>query len=169
MSVAERLAELVKAMKQAGWKEREALKDELLALCRDHAVDDVSRADVVRRLEGARRDVNLEVRWEIDEVIEALTPEPEPEPEEPEAEEEVPEEPEDPNAPLRMSDLKEVYADPRGLVLYTDKAGARWFAAQPDPYTGQPMMAELPPHQIEQVKAQLKGSPYWTLGSGVVP
>lgn len=168
MSVAERLSALVQAMKQAGWKEREALKDELLAFCREQAVDDVSRADMVRRLEGARREVSLEVRWEIDEVLEALAPEPE----EPEAEgeaPEAPEEPEDPNAPLRMSDLKEVYADPRGLILYTDKPGKRWFVAQPDPYTGQPMMAELPPHQIDQVKAQLKGSPYWTLGSGVVP
>jgi hypothetical protein len=30
-------------------------------------------------------------------------------------------------------------------------------------------MMELPPGQIEQVKAQLRGSPYWRIGSGVAP
>jgi hypothetical protein len=64
-----------------------------------------------------------------------------------------------------MSDLREVYADPAGNVLYTDKSGKRWFLVQPDPRTGQPAMMELPPQQIEAVKAQLKGSPYWRIGA----
>ena len=143
-------------LQAAGWQERESVKDELLAYMRAHKTD-----ALVTHLEGARKSLPLELRWEIDEVIEAITPPPAPPPEE----EPKPEEKGD--GRLRMSDLKEVYADPRGLVLYTDKTGKRWFASQPDPYTGQPSLMEIPPTQIEQVKAQLRGSPYWRLGSGL--
>jgi hypothetical protein len=128
-----------------------------MQLARAHWSDTVER-----HLDGARKTLSLELRWEIDEVIEALQPEPEPEPEE--------EEEEGPNdGRLRMSDLNEVYSDPRGIALFTDKSGERWFLQQVDPYSGQPQMMELPPGQIEQVKAQLRGSPYWRIGSGVAP
>lgn len=156
-----RIDAIIERLRSVGWKEREALKDELLALAREHKSDTVER-----HLEQARKGLSLELRWEIDEVLEALQPEPEPEPEEEEApsEEDAP-----PDGQLRMSDLKEVYADPRGIALFTDKTGTRWFLQQVDPYTGQPMMAELGPGEVEQVKAKLRGSPYWRIGAGVAP
>lgn len=154
-----RMDAIIERLRSVGWKEREALKDELLALAREHKTDAVER-----HLEQARKGLSLELRWEIDEVLEALQPEPEPEPEE----EEEPE-PEAPPGQLRMSDLKEVYSDPRGIALFTDKTGTRWFLQQLDPYTGQPRMAELGPQEVEQVKVQLRGSPYWSIGSGVAP
>lgn len=157
-----RLDALLTALRTAGWKEREALKEALLGACREHADE-----DVLSYLDGARRGLPLEARWEVDEVIEVLTPPPPPPPEEPEPEPEP--EPEAPRGQLRMSDLVEVYSDPRGIALFTDKTGKRWFLSQIDPYNGQPMMAEIPPGQIEQVKAQLRGSPYWRIGSGVTP
>lgn len=160
MDVIARIDEFVAQLRKAGWKERDEIKEALLAFCREHADD-----KLVRHLEESRKDLPLEVRWEVEEVLEALAPEPEPEPEPEEEEAEAP--PDD--GQLRMSDLKEVYADPRGLALYTDKTGQRWFAAQPDPYTGQTSLMEIPPQQVPQIKAQLKGSPYWALGSGVVP
>lgn len=149
---------LIAELRAAGWKEREAVKERLLATCQAHP-----GPVATEYLEGVRRDLPLEVRWEVDEVLEALAPPPAPEePEEPE--EEAP--PDD--GRLRMSDLKCVYEDPRGLALFTDKPGARWFLQQLDPYTGQPVMQEIPAEQIPAVKAQLKGSPYWRLGSGVL-
>ncbi|TVQ94421.1 MAG: hypothetical protein EA397_01765 [Deltaproteobacteria bacterium] len=66
-----------------------------------------------------------------------------------------------------MSDLDVVYDDPRGLMVYKHKTADRWFAVQPDPRTGQPQMFELHPTEVQQLKAQLKGSPYWVLGAGV--
>lgn len=160
-----RVDELVARLKAASWKERDALKEELLALCRS-----LEGPGVIEHLEDARKGLPLEVRWEVEEVIEALRPPPAPAPEPDEAEEAPAEEEELPaDGRLRMSDLKEVYSDPRGLALFTDKSGKRWFASQVDPYTGQPQMFELPPAEVDRVKAQLKGSPYWRLGSGVVP
>ncbi|MCB9664079.1 MAG: hypothetical protein H6732_08185 [Alphaproteobacteria bacterium] len=165
MDVIARVDEIVGRLVAASWKEREAIKDELLAACRDG-----EGSEVVPHLEERRKTVPLEVRWEIDEVLEALAPPPAP-PEEPEEEaaEELPPEDEPPaDGRLRMSDLKEVYSDPRGIALFTDKPGKRWFLQQVDPYTGQPVMMELSPADVERVKAQLKGSPYWRLGSGVL-
>jgi hypothetical protein len=151
---------LVAKLVAANWKERDAIKEALVEVACACPTD-----PVVRHLEAVRKGLtDLELRWELDEVLERMKPAPEPEPE-PEPEEE--EEPEDPNAELRMSDLKEVYADPRGLALFTNKTGERWFARQPDPSTGQPMMMELGPADIAQVRQQLAGSPYWNIGSGL--
>lgn len=99
----------------------------------------------------------LEVRWELEEVLEEAspkqaTPKPalEPEPEE------------DP-----ADDMVLVYDDPRGLMLHRNRAGDRWFATQLDPQTGQPATFEVPAHQVPAIKKQLAGSPYWVLGSGL--
>lgn len=152
----------VARLKAATWKERDGVKEELLAFCRANLSDTVTEY-----LDDVRKTLNLELRWEVDEVIEALIPEPEPETEEePEVEEEVEEEAADPNAQLSMADLKQVYHDPRGLTLYLDKTKTRWFATQVNPYNGQPQTFELQAEEVEGIKAQLKGSPYWILGSG---
>jgi hypothetical protein len=148
---------LVARLGAADWKARETIKAELLALAQSQPDPKV----LVPHLEGARKGLPLEARWEVDEVIESLAPpaapEPEPEPE-----------PEDPNRPLRASDLTLVYDDPRGIRLHTAKKGTRWFLTQPDPYTGQSQMIELRAREIDSVKAQLQGSPYWVPGSGVL-
>ena len=165
MDVYAQIDAIVARLKAASYNDRESIKDELLAFGREHNSDSLRG-----HLETARKGVSLEVRWEIDEVIEALTPPPPPPPEPPPAEEAPPvEEEETPTGQLKMSDLKEVYADPRGIWLFTDKTGKRWFLEQMDPATRQPVMMELNPTEIERVKAQLKGSPYWRLGSGVIP
>jgi len=120
------------------------------------------RPSVEEYLQGLLKTLSLELRWEVEEVIEALQPEPE---EAPEAEEAPEEDPADPGQ-LRMSDLDMVYDDPRGLQVYQHKTTQRWFAVQPDPQTGQPKMFELRPDEITQLKSQLHGSPYWLLGAG---
>jgi len=149
---------IVDRLRQVGWKERDALKAELLAAAGEWS----NRDAVLEHLETAKKSLGLEVRWEVDEVIEALTPEPEPEPEE-EVEEEAPA---DPNAPLKASDLDLVFDDPRGLLLHKSKVGNRWFATQPNPHTGQPQTFELHAQEVDQLKRQLAGSPYWVLGAG---
>lgn len=163
MDVFAQIDAIIARLKAASHAQREVIKDELLALGREHNSDNLRS-----HLDSARKGVSLEVRWEIDEVIEALTPPPPPPPEPP-PEEELPPEEETPTGQLKMSDLKEVYADPRGIWLFTDKTGKRWFLEQMDPNTRQPVMMELNPAEIDKVKAQLKGSPYWRLGSGVIP
>jgi hypothetical protein len=127
----------------------------LLALALAHS----DRAAVCTRLEEVKRTIDsLEVRWELDEVIEALQPEPEPEPE--------PEEIEEEGAQADAeSDFVLVYDDPRGLLLHKSQTGDRWLLTQPDPYTGQPATVPISPEQLSQVKAQLRGSPYWVLGA----
>ncbi len=111
---------------------------------------------VRERVERALKGELLEIRWELEEVLEdsepkpvdtAAPPEPEPEPE-------------------QEDELIMVYDDPRGLVLHRNRDGSRWFATQLDPGTGQPQTFELPPHQIAAVQQQLAGSPYWVLGAG---
>jgi hypothetical protein len=138
--------------------ELEQAKAELLGLARG---PDASR---VRSLvEGALRGALLEVRWELEEVLEESDPnppapaaEPEPEPEE------------EPEQPAGGDDeLIKVYDDPRGLQLHATRDGARWFATQVDPDSGQPQTFELPPHQIAAVQQQLAGSPYWLISSGM--
>lgn len=149
------LDELIGQLKVAGWKEREPIKEGLQALMQASPSDKAKSY-----LESIKKELDLERRWDIDEVLEALAPK---------AEEEEEEEEEAENGQLRMSDLDEIYADPRGLALFVDrKTRTRWFAQQMDPRTGQPMMMEVPPEQIPQIKEQLKGSPYWTLGSGML-
>jgi len=158
----EQLESLIEQLKSADWKGRDAVREQILAAAKgspDQAKD---------FLENARKNLSLELKWEIDDVLEALEPEPEPEPEAAE-EEAAPEEPVDPNAPLSASDLKEVYNDPRGLILYTDRrTGTRWFATQVNPYTRQPETFELQAAEVDQLKQQLAGSPYWVLGAGAV-
>ncbi len=146
---------LIQRLAAADWKGRDAVKAEILTV----AMADTDRAGVKDHLQECKRNLELEVRWEVDEVLEDLTPPPEPEPEE-----EPP--PEDPNRPLRASDLDLVYDDPRGIRLHKAKTADRWFLTQADPYTGQPRMMELNPAEVTQVKQQLDGSPYWVLGAG---
>lgn len=150
---------LLARLGSVGWKERESVKEELATL----VAGIEERTAVVEHLENAMKQLSLEARWEVEEILEALAPPPAPEPEE---EDEAPEE--EPGEPgqLRMSDLDLVYDDPRGLMLYKHKTHDRWFAVQPDPATGQPRMFELHPSEIEQLRVQLKGSPYWVLGAG---
>lgn len=144
--------ELVDRIGQADFSEREALRDQLLAVARE--VGDAKAA--IDHLESAKRRIgSLEARWEVDEVIEALTPPPVPE--EPEEEEE----PEAPQGPLTAADLDLVYDDPRGIRLHKTKVGERYFLTQVDPRTYQPQTFELRPEELSQLKLQLQGSPYW--------
>jgi len=146
---------LLSRLAAAGWKERDAIKAELLAACRE--LDDLSAIE--EHFTEAKKAMSLELRWEIDEVLEKLQPEAEPEEEEDEEEE-------DPNRPLTSADLNLVYDDPRGLMLHKSKKGERWFATQRDPRTGQPQTFELQQAEIAQLQTQLTGSPYWVLGAG---
>ncbi|MBX2796655.1 MAG: hypothetical protein KTR31_03265 [Myxococcales bacterium] len=160
----EALDALVERLTAAAYKDRDAIKEELLREASAHA----DRSSVLEHLESAKRGIDeLELRWEVDEVIEALTPEPEPEPEEPEPEPEEPEQTRDGQpGQLTAADLDMVYHDPSGLVLHKTKVGDRWFATQTNPRTGQPQMFELHPSDVQQLKVQLAGSPYWMLGAG---
>lgn len=112
------------------------------------------------RLEGALKGELLEVRWELEEILEASAPEPPPSAAQPEPE------PEAEQPPEADDELVMVYDDPRGLVLHRSRDGSRWFATQLDPNTGQPATFELPAHQVAAVQQQLAGSPYWVLGAG---
>ena len=123
-------------------------------------------------IDSVRKGELLELQWELEEVLEEATPvvEDASAPSSEEVEEvEAPEaevvEPEDPNRQLTAADLKIVYEDPRGLGLHKSKKGERWFATQVDPRSGQPRTFELHQQEVEQLKAQLAGSPYWILGS----
>lgn len=148
---------IVAKLRSANWKERESVLAELKT-----AVEELGLTPSVQRyLEDAKKELPLEVRWDVDEVIDTFTVAPPETSEEPEENVE-----EDPNKPLSMSDLNVVYDDPRGLVVYKSKVGERWFASQPDPYTGQPRMFELGPAEVQSLKTQLAGSPYWVLGAG---
>jgi hypothetical protein len=150
-----KLDDVLARLRAADWKQRDAVKAELLALVSGHPP--AMHAGLREHLENAKKEMTLEVRWEVDEVIEAITPPPAPKKEEPKPEKKG----------LSQSDLNLVYDDPRGLMLYkTKKPPERWFATQVDPRTGQPQMFELQPAEITQLKTQLHGSPYWLLGSG---
>ncbi|TNE85805.1 MAG: hypothetical protein EP330_24525 [Deltaproteobacteria bacterium] len=142
---------IIARLKSADWKAREAIKDELLAAAEAHEDRDAMK----RVLEEAKKGLDLERRWDVDEVLEALQPPPEPEPEPEEEEEQAAGQPR----------MVLVYDDPRGLRLHRTEDGSRWFATQPDPYTGQPQTFEVPPAQVAQLKAQLQGSPYWMIGA----
>jgi len=156
----QRMDPFIEQLKNASFSEREAIKASLVQAAEQ--IGDPPR--VIDYLEHAKKSLpSLELRWEVDEVIEAITPPPEPEPAEEEEEEEAPA---DPNAPLSSADLDLVYDDPRGLLLHKAKKADRWFATQRNPQTGQPQTFELHPQEVEQLKQQLAGSPYWVLGSG---
>ena len=154
----EKVDALVAKMRSASHDERDAIRAELVALCTGPDGDRVRD-----HLEREARGQVLEIQWELEEIVEETTPEapvaaapPEPEPEP---------EPEPPaDGRLTSKDLDVVYDDPRGLILHRTKDGVRWFATQVDPRTGQPQTFELHPTEIEQLKAQLAGSPYWVLG-----
>lgn len=151
----EALDALVARLSGASWKERDPIKAEIEALAQQFP----DRKAVLEHLAAGKRSIpDLEARWEIDEVIERLTPPPAPPVEEPPKE--------DPNKPLTSADLTLVYDDPRGLLLHKTKVGERWFATQRDPRTGQPQTFELRPDEIAHLKTQLAGSPYWVIGAG---
>ncbi len=144
------LDELVDAIGKASFQEREALRDRLLEVAR--TFEDPKR--VIEHLESAKKGIpSLEARWEVDEVIEAITPPPAPR--------EEPEQDDDPNRPLTARDLDLLYDDPRGIQLHKTKKGSRYFLTQVDPHTYQPQTIELQPQEVVQIKAQLQGSPYW--------
>jgi hypothetical protein len=149
----EALDGLIARLGSATWKERDPIKAELEQL----AATFPDRKATLDYLESAKRALqDLEARWEVDEVIEKLTPPPPP----PEKKEE------DKNKPLSAADLNLVYDDPRGLLLHKTKVGERWFATQRDPRTGQPQTFELRAEEVAQLKTQLAGSPYWVIGAG---
>jgi len=151
------IEELLKQLASASWKERDDIKAELLRA----AEADGDRDGVRGLLEDAKRAIqDLEVRWEVDEVLEAIAPPP------PSPEPEDEPQPKDPNAPLQAADLDLVYDDPRGLMLHKAKTSDRWFATQRDPRTGQPQTFELHASELTQLRQQLAGSPYWVLGAG---
>ena len=153
------LDEILGRLRTAGWKERDGILAELRAV-----VEQANASpSIIRHLEEAQKSLPLEVRWDVEEVIESFAAQPE-QTDEDESSEDEPAP--DPNKPLSMSDLNVVYDDPRGLIVYKSKVGERWFAAQPDPYTGQPRMYELGAAEVQQLKTQLAGSPYWVLGAG---
>ncbi|MAY79469.1 MAG: hypothetical protein CL930_01660 [Deltaproteobacteria bacterium] len=151
---------LINVLRAAQYDARADIKKQLLTLALG---DEGSR--VREYLDHLKKGELLEIQWEIEDVLEESapapinppTPEPEPEPE-PE-----PAEP-DPNAQLTAADLEMVYDDPRGFMLHKSKVGNRWFATQVDPQTG-PQTFELHAQEIEQIKGQLQGSPYWLIGS----
>ena len=154
MSRYDAIDERVRAMADADSASRERIRDELIALAR--AFPDPG--PVISHLEQAKRGIpSLEARWEVDEVIEAITPPPEP----------VEEEPEEaaPTGPLRAEDLELVYDDPRGIRLFKTKVGERWVLSQVDPRTMQSQSQELHPSEVDHLRMQLMGSPYWVKGA----
>ncbi|MFN7146555.1 MAG: hypothetical protein ACK4YP_22460, partial [Myxococcota bacterium] len=156
--------QLIEALRKASYKDREPLKEQLLALAKGP-----NGAAVREHIESAKRGEVLEVQWELEEVVEAAAPPKKEEPKQAEAPPSPPPEaPADPNKPLTAKDLTLVYDDPRGLMLHKSKVGDRWFATQFDPRTGQPQTFELHPQEIQQLKTQLAGSPYWVIGAGGV-
>ena len=156
---------LIDALRTASHDARSSIKDELVALAKG------SDSSAVREhLDNLKRGELLEIQWEIDDVLDESAPPPvEPPPAEPTTEpdqpaDETPEAP-DPQERLNAADLDMVYDDPRGFMLHKSKVGDRWFATQVDPSTGMPQTFELHAQEIEQLKGQLQGSPYWRLGS----
>lgn len=153
-----KLDDLIARLKAADWRARDAVKDELMAYAKGQP--ETAHSGIREALETAKKELPLEVKWEVDEVIQAITPPPPP-PAAPKKEE-----PEKKKG-LSAADLNMVYDDPRGFMLYkTKKLPERWFATQVDPRTQQPQTFELQAAEVTQLKAQLKGSPYWVLGSG---
>ena len=160
--------QLMAAIRTAPANERSEFKSKLLNLAKAERGNDVRDY-----LESIKRGELLEIQWEIDDILEESAPviqkaADEPEPPSDDANEETNAETEpgeaDPNAPLTAADLNLVYDDPRGFMLHKSKVGDRWFATQMEPQTGQPQTFELHAQEIEQIKGQLQGSPYWRIG-----
>ncbi len=153
---------LIGALRKASDDEEVArITAELAVLCTGAA-----GADARSHIESAARGEVLEVQWELEEIVERTTPAPEPTPEpEPEPEPEPPA----PDRQLTAADLVKVYDQPGALILHRTNDGKRWFATQGDPRTGQPQTFELHPNEIDQVKSQLLGSPYWIKGPAASP
>jgi hypothetical protein len=130
--------------------ERDEIKAEIIALGKI-----IGRSQLREYVEDALKQELLEVQWELEEVVEALsppkkTPEPEPEPVD------------DPTQrALRPSEIELVYNDPRGLRIYKSTVDDRWVVSQIDPRVGQPVTYEIPGSEAAQIKRQLAGSPYW--------
>ena len=117
-------------------------------------------------IENAGKGQVLEVKWEIEEVLERTAPpKPAPKAVAPPPPEPPPEAPK-PGQRLTAKDLEIVYQDPRGLVLHKTKVGDRWFATQVNPQTRQPETFELHPSEVAEIKVQLASSPYWVVGGG---
>jgi len=152
---------LIENLRQAEPAGRDAIKAQLIEMAQ--GADGIA---VQEYLDNIKRGELLEIQWEIEEVLEATAPPPpvaeEPPEDAPEAEEPAEE---DPNRQLTAADLQMVYDDPRGVMLHKSKVGDRWFLTQVDPRTGQPQTFELQQQEIEQLKAQLQGSPYWVISS----
>jgi len=113
--------------------------------------------EMVRFLESLKRGENLEVKWELEEVIDTLDP-PKKSIEDKDAEED------EDNASgrkLRASELHLCYSDPKGLRIYQSKVDERWVVMQPDPRTGGMVQQELGPEQGKQIQQQLMETPYW--------
>ena len=164
----EAIDQLIAKLREASFADRPEIKSQLLA----HATSEEGGA-VREHLESIKRGELLELQWEIDDVLEESAPppiEPIKEPEDQVEEGEVDptteseEETANPDAALTAADLDMVYDDPRGFMLHKSKVGNRWFATQVDPQTGQPQTFELHANEIEQIKGQLQGSPYWRIG-----
>ena len=156
---------LIDALRTARHDARSSIKNELIALATG-----AEGSEVREHLENLKRGELLEIQWEIDDVLDESAPtpsEPPPVESEPEPEQPADEAPEAPDQQERLTaaDLDMVYDDPRGFMLHKSKVGDRWFATQVDPSTGMPQTFELQAQEIEQLKAQLQGSPYWRLGS----
>lgn len=152
---------LIAELRSAKVTDRPPIKQQLVSLASG------PEGTLVREhLDTIKRGELLETQWEIEDVLDETAPAP-PTPIEPEAEETPPEAPaeDDPNRQLTAADLELVYDDPRGFMLHKSKVGNRWFATQVDPRTAQPQTFELQTQEIEQIRAQLKGSPYWLIGS----
>lgn len=158
----DRVQELILLLRTSNEEERETIKAELRAL-----ITGIQGREARGLVERAIKSETLEIRWELEEVLEAVTPKPPPKPAEPVEPKKPEPPPADPQAGkrLRASDLVVVYDDPRGLVIHRTKDGKRWFATQADPRTGKPQTFELVPEEVSALQEQLAGSPYWTINA----
>ena len=156
MAAYEALDALVDQLAGATWKDRDPIKKRIL----ETASAFPDRKAVLEHLAAKKRDIaDLEARWEVDEVIETLTPPPPKQEPEKDAKKGA-------EKQLGAGDLVLVYDDPRGLLLHRTKAPPdRWFATQRHPQTGQPQTFELRAEEVAHLKTQLTGSPYWVLGA----
>ncbi len=157
MESVDRLIERLRGLDPTDEDGRRAVRAALLELGRGP-----QGSEVRGYLEGALKAELLEVRWELEEILEILTPKPAPAP--PAEPRPVPEPPRRPDE-IGPDDLVTVYDDPRGLVLHRTHDGERWFATQPDPRTGRSVTFEIPPEQVQAIQDQLARSPYWVIGT----
>lgn len=149
---------LIRRMRDADEDERDAIKEDLVRL--GQGPDSVA---VRTFLEQAVRGEVLEIRWELEEVLDTLAP-PKPKAKAPPPpKEEPPPPPEDPKE-VKAGDLVLVYEDRRGIAVHRTRKGDRWFLTQPDPYTGQFQTFEVPPHQVDALKAELSRTSAWRSG-----